>query len=88
MQVIDQFAAVLDKERAKAAKKAKPNGKAKAADPYSSEDSSDSDESVHVMDAKETNDARMRYVAKRLRARFAQKAQGNGQSRDNGRTNG
>ena len=24
------------------------------------------------MDAKETNDARMRYVAKRLRARFAQ----------------
>ena len=38
----------------------------------SSEDSSDDDESIHVMDAKEANDARMRHVCKRLRAKFAQ----------------
>jgi hypothetical protein len=76
VQVIDQFATVLAKERAKAVQKAKPSGRAKHAklpDPdSSSEDSSDTDESVHAMDAKEINDARMRYVAKRLRARFAQ----------------
>jgi hypothetical protein len=76
VEVIDQFAAVLEKERAKAVKQAKPSkGKpknAKARDPDSSEDSSDSDESIHVMDANEANDARMRYVRKRLRARFAQ----------------
>jgi hypothetical protein len=75
VQVIDQFAAVLEKERAKAVKQAKPKGKpknAKAPVLSSSDDSSDDDESVHVMDAKEASDARMRYVCKRLRARFAQ----------------
>ena len=39
---------------------------------YSSEDSSDSDESIHVMDHKEANDARMRHARNRLRERFAQ----------------
>ena len=38
----------------------------------SSEDSLDSDESIHVMDHKEANDARMRHVRNRLRERFAQ----------------
>ncbi|MGL4349870.1 MAG: hypothetical protein ACRCT2_04705 [Plesiomonas shigelloides] len=76
VQVIDQFAAVLKKERAKAVKQVKPgkdkpkNAKAKAAE--LSEDSSDTDESIHVMDVKEANDARMRHVRNRLRARFAQ----------------
>ena len=75
VQVLDQFAAVLEKERAKAVKQqAKPKGKpknAKAPVLSSSEDSSDDDESIHVMDAKEANDARMRHVCKRLRAKFA-----------------
>ena len=74
VQVLDQFAAVLEKERAKAVKQAKPKGKpknAKAPVLSSSEDSSDDDESIHVMDAKEANDARMRHVCKRLRARLA-----------------
>lgn len=76
VQVLDQFAAVLEKERAKAVKqqakaKAKPKN-AKALVLSSSEDSSDDDESIHVMDAKEANDARMRHVCKRLRAKFAQ----------------
>ena len=75
VQVIDQFAAALEKERAKAVKQAKPKGKpknAKAPVLSSSEDSSDDDESIHVMDAKEASDARMRHVCKRLRAKFAQ----------------
>ena len=76
VQVIDQFAAVLEKERAKAVKQTKA-GKAKSKNSRvtmidSSEDSSDSDESIHVMDSKEANDARMRHVRDRLRARFAQ----------------
>jgi len=74
VQVIDQFAAVLNKERAKAVKQAKPKGNksknTKAIDLSSSEDSSDDDESVHVIEAKEVADARMRRVCKRLRARF------------------
>ena len=75
VQVIDQFTAVLEKERAKAVKQAKSKGKpknAKAPTLSSSDDSSDDDESIHVMDAKEANDARMRHVCKRLRAKFAQ----------------
>ena len=44
----------------------------KAVTVYSSEDSSDSDESIHVMDHKEANDARMRHARNRLRERFAQ----------------
>jgi hypothetical protein len=36
------------------------------------QDSSDSDESIHVIDHKEANDARMRHVRNRLRERFAQ----------------
>jgi hypothetical protein len=76
VQVINQFAAVLEKERAKAVKQTKA-GKAKsknskAVTVYSSEDSSDSDESIHVIDHKEANDARMRHVRNRLRERFAQ----------------
>ena len=76
VQVIDQFAAVLEKERAKAVKQTKA-GKAKSKNSRvmmvdSSEDSSDSDESIHVMDHKESNDARMRHVRNRLRERFAQ----------------
>lgn len=75
VQVIDQFAAVLEKERAKAVKqvktsKVKPKN-AKARTNESSDDSSDSDESIHVMDTKEANDARLRHIRKRLRARFA-----------------
>jgi hypothetical protein len=75
VQVIDQFAAALEKERAKAVKQTKAKAKSKNAKALvlsSSEDSSDDDESIHVMDAKEANDARMRHVCKRLRAKFAQ----------------
>lgn len=76
VQVIDQFAAVLETERAKAVKQTKAskvkskNSKAMTVD--SSDDSSDSDESIHVMDHKEATDARMRHVRNRLRERFAQ----------------
>jgi len=55
VKVIDQFASILKKERAKAVK-AKSNNKSKnakksqASSATSSDDSSDSDESVHVMD--------------------------------------
>lgn len=72
VQVIDQFAAVLKKERAKAVKaksKSKNSKKTATSTATSSEDSSDSDASVHVMDAEETKKARMRHVFKRLKAK-------------------
>jgi hypothetical protein len=72
VQVIDQFAAVLKKERAKAIKaksKSKNVKKATTSTTTSSDDSSDDDESVHVMDADETKKARMRHVFKRLKAK-------------------
>jgi len=74
VKVIDQFASILKKERAKAVK-AKSNNKSKnakksqASSATSSDDSSDSDESVHVMDAEETKKARMRHVFNRLKAK-------------------
>jgi hypothetical protein len=80
VQVIDQFAAVLDKERAKAVRRAgslkKDKSKKstkKAPDPdSSSEGSSDTDESVHVMEPKEANAARMKFICQRMREKFAQ----------------
>jgi hypothetical protein len=72
VQVIDQFAAVLKKERAKAVKAKSKSKNAKPAPTStatSSDDSSDDDESVHVMDAEEIKKARMRHVFKRLKAK-------------------
>ncbi len=72
VQVIDQFAAVLKKERAKAVKaksKSKNSKKTPASTATSSDDSSGSDESVHVMDAEEAKKSRMRHVFNRLKAK-------------------
>ena len=73
VQVIDQFAAVLKKERAKALKaksKSKNSKKTQAAAATSSDDSSDSDdESVHVMHPEEAKKSRMRHVFNRLKAK-------------------
>ena len=72
VQVIDQFAAVLKKECAKALmakSKSKNTKKTATSTATSSDDSSDSDESVHVMDAGEIKKSRMRHVFKRLKAK-------------------
>jgi len=69
VKVIDQYAAVLDKERKKAVRRNTAVKKAKKSksDTSSSEGSED-DVSVHVMDAEEVRNERAEYVKNRLRA--------------------
>jgi hypothetical protein len=78
VKVIDQFAAVLEKERKKAVRRNKAfnkkTKKSKKEPDTSSSEESDDDVSVHVMDAAEVRQERTEYVKNRLRATMKQLA--------------
>lgn len=70
LKVIDQYSAVLEKERKKTVRRNVAVKKAKKIkqEPETSSSGESDDESVHVMDTEETDNERKEYVKRRLRA--------------------